>query len=65
MRHRLDGENIDWRDEGDAVWIGAWEEDAVVGGDGGVCWSKVRGDEKQLGIGGRRTGASLLSWMWW
>lgn len=51
IRHRLDGENIDWRDEvGDAVSIGAWDEDAVVGGDGGVCWSKVRVDEKQTGI---------------
>lgn len=65
-RHRLDGECIDWRDEGgDAVKsAGACEDEAVVGGDGGVCWTYVRGDE-DVERGGRRTGASLLSWVWW
>lgn len=65
MSLRLDGECIDCLEEGgDAVRsAGACEEEAVVGGDGGACWANVRGDEKYIERGGRRTGASLLSWM--
>lgn len=69
---RLEGECIDCLEQGgDAVRsAGPCEEEAVVGGDGGVCWVNVRGvnvrgNEKHVEMEGRRTGVSLLSWMWW
>lgn len=67
INRRFDGECIDCLEQGgDAVRsTGPCEEDAVVGGDGGVCWANVRGNEKHEEMEGRRTGVSLLSWMWW
>lgn len=67
ISRRLEGECIDCLEEsGDTARSkGACEEEAVVGGDGGVCWSNVRGDEKNVERGGRRTRVSVLSWMWW
>lgn len=64
---RLDGECIDCLEEGGdaARSTGACEEEAVVGGDGGVCWVNVREGEKYIETEGRRTRLLLLSWMRW